>query len=238
MGTFVLVHGAWTGGWVWKPVAAYLERAGHAVYRPTVTGLGERAHLLSPAISRETHLQDLVNVLVYEDLTDVVLAGWSYGAWLIAGVAQRLPERVAHLVHVDGELAQQGRGAAELYGEAWTASMRERARTEGDGWLLPPHTESYPSIFPDPTLCAWVQARMTPHVLRWFEEPLAWGNPAAEEIPQTVITFVAQPDDGQQAVRAAQYPEMAYRELEASHWGHVTRPADVADLLLGALQHR
>ena len=93
MSTFVLVHGAWHGGWCYKPVAQLLRKAGHQVYTPTLTGLGERSHLMSPAVNVDTHVQDIVNVFRWEELSDVVLAGHSYGGMVITGVADKIPTR-------------------------------------------------------------------------------------------------------------------------------------------------
>ena len=101
MATFVLVHGASTGGWYWAPVRARLRAAGHEVFTPTLTGLGERAHLLRQDVGLDTHVADVLNVLAYGDLVGVVLAGHSYGGMVVTGVADRAPERVAHLVYVD-----------------------------------------------------------------------------------------------------------------------------------------
>ncbi|MEA2679624.1 MAG: hypothetical protein QOK03_1346 [Candidatus Binataceae bacterium] len=95
MSTFVLVHGAWHGGWCYKPVARLLRNAGHEVYTPTLTGLGERSHLMSPTIDLATHVKDIVNVLRWEELSDVVLAGHSYGGMVITGVADLVPTKFA-----------------------------------------------------------------------------------------------------------------------------------------------
>src|SRR5574340_886568 len=110
MATFVLVHGGFHGGWCWKKVTPLLRAAGHEVYTPTLTGLGERVHLASPEIDLSTHIQDVVNVLEYEDLREVVLVGHSYGGMVIAGVADRAAPRVAHLVYFDALVAGDGEG--------------------------------------------------------------------------------------------------------------------------------
>ncbi len=101
MATFVLVHGAFAGGWYMRPLASCLQAAGHEVYRPTLTGFGERVHLASPAVDLDTHIQDIVHVLYYEDLSDVVLVGKSYSGMVITGVAERMPERLRHLIYVE-----------------------------------------------------------------------------------------------------------------------------------------
>src|SRR5579862_6453256 len=101
MATFVLVHGAWHGGWCWRKLTPLLRAAGHEVFAPTLTGLGERAHLATPEVGLSFHVQDVVNVLVYEDLHEVVLVGHSYGGMVITGVTGQAPERLAQLVYLD-----------------------------------------------------------------------------------------------------------------------------------------
>ena len=104
MATFVLVHGAWHGGWCWRDVRAILESNGHLVCTPTRTGVGERSHLLSPAIDLDTHILDVANVLEWEELSDVVLVGHSYGGNVITGVADRMKDRLRHVVYLDAHL--------------------------------------------------------------------------------------------------------------------------------------
>src|SRR5437660_801825 len=108
MATFVLVHGAWHGGWCWRKLMPLLRSAGHAVWTPTLTGLGERAHLGNPDVGLSTHVQDVVNVLEYEDLSNVVLVGHSYGGMVITGVAHQMPGRLAHLVYLDAFVPKDG----------------------------------------------------------------------------------------------------------------------------------
>jgi len=108
MATFVLVHGAWHGGWCWKRVAALLRQAGHEVFAPTLTGLGERAHLMSNAIDLHTHIRDILGVLQWEELADVVLCGHSYGGMVISGVADRVPEKLRSLVYLDAFVPDNG----------------------------------------------------------------------------------------------------------------------------------
>lgn len=115
MATFVLVHGATAGGWVWRPVPSLLRAEGHEVYTPTLTGLGERAHLLSPEVDLGTHIQDVVNVLEFERLSQVILVGHSYGGVVVTAVAERIPERLAQLVYIDALVPADGESVADLY---------------------------------------------------------------------------------------------------------------------------
>src|SRR5829696_5503835 len=135
MATFVLVHGAFVGGWCWRWVAPYLRGAGHDVYNPTLTGHGERVHLASPRVDLETHIEDVVNVLRYEDLSGVVLVGWSYGGMVVAGAADRAPERVSHIVYLDSDVPRDGDTSAPRSAHA---KLEALARAHGDGWRVPP----------------------------------------------------------------------------------------------------
>ena len=104
MSTFVLVHGAWHGSWCWKRVRKALQDQGHQVFTPTLTGLAERSHLLSPSVNLDTHIDDVVNLIRWEELSDVVLCGHSYAGAVISGVADRIPERIRSLVYLDAFL--------------------------------------------------------------------------------------------------------------------------------------
>ena len=137
MATFVLVHGAWHGGWCWKKVTPLLRAAGHEVYTPTLTGLGERAHLLTREVDLDTHIRDIINVLEYEELRDVILVGHSYAGMVIAGVADRVPARLAHLVYLDAFVPRDGQASLSLSPPELEAHLRAQALAEGDGWRVP-----------------------------------------------------------------------------------------------------
>ena len=126
MATFVLVHGAWHGGWCWKRVRKLLQGQGHEVFTPTLTGLADRSHLLSRDVNLETHILDVVNLILWEELTDVVLCGHSYGGAIISGVADRIPERIRSLVYLDAFVLENGENL-----------MRIELKVE-DGWKIPP----------------------------------------------------------------------------------------------------
>ena len=108
MATFVLVPGGWSGGWIWKKLSPLLRATGHDVYTPTPTGLGERVHLAHSNVNLDTHITDMVNVLIFEDMRDVILLGWSYGGMVIAGVADRAAERLAQLIYFDAVVPVSG----------------------------------------------------------------------------------------------------------------------------------
>jgi pimeloyl-ACP methyl ester carboxylesterase len=134
MATYVLVHGGFVGSWCWKDVVRLLRTAGHDAYAPSLTGIGERVHLASPEITLDTHILDVCNTLTYEELRDVVLVGWSYAGMVITGVAERMPERIAHLVFLDAAAPADGESLSSMMGPDWTEFVLEQARTTGDGW--------------------------------------------------------------------------------------------------------
>src|SRR5262245_52546214 len=124
MTTFVLVHGSMHGGWCWRRAVPLLRDAGHEVYTPTLTGLGERAHLAHPGIDLDTHIRDVLGVLEYEGLRGVVLVGHSYGAPVVTGVADRDPERVAQIVSLDGAVPDDGQAVLDFFPQEVPAARR------------------------------------------------------------------------------------------------------------------
>jgi pimeloyl-ACP methyl ester carboxylesterase len=224
--TFVLIHGGWDGGWAWAQVAPLLRAAGHEVYTPTLTGQGERVHLRHPGITLDTHLQDVVNVLLYEDLHEVILVGWSYGGMVITGVAEDVPERIAHLVYLDARVPQDGQSAADLLGPEVMSELEEVARTQGDGWRIPftvPVNDHRPRT--DALLNAWKQ-------------PLAVTNMHARAIPRTYIYCADKPDIPffahykAVAQRVREDKHWRYRELPTGHEAVWTMPQELTALLL------
>jgi pimeloyl-ACP methyl ester carboxylesterase len=133
MATFVLVHGSWAGSVVWRQLAPRLRKAGHEVYAPTLTGIGERKHLLNREIDLDTHIQDVIGVIDEEDLSDIVLVGNSYGGMVISGVADRVPEKVASLVYLDAFVPENGQSLFSLLPPG-----RRLATVPGEDWLVAP----------------------------------------------------------------------------------------------------
>ncbi|NYT85252.1 alpha/beta fold hydrolase [Pollutimonas harenae] len=136
MAKFVLVHGAFQGGWVYARVARKLREAGHDVYTPTLTGLGERAHLADRAINLDTHIQDIVNVFKYEDLTDAILCGHSYGGLVITGVAHEIGERIRTLFYLDAYAPADGQSLVDITGDE--TALAFVAQANQNGGMIPP----------------------------------------------------------------------------------------------------
>ena len=137
MATFVAVHGAFLGGWVWKPLATRLESMGHQVYRPTLTGCAEREHVGGPHVNLSTHVRDVASLIEFEELQDVILIGHSYGGMVISGVAQAAPSRVRGLIYLDAFLPQDGESVLDLIGTSLPDHVTKLANEQGDGWRVP-----------------------------------------------------------------------------------------------------
>ena len=225
MATYVLVHGGWDGGWAWTPVARELRAAGHEAFTPTLTGSGERAHLASPEIDLETHILDIVNVLRYENLYDVILAGISGGGMVITGVAERVPERIGHLIYLDAFVPQDGQSIGDLLGPEVMASFEQVAQAHGDGWRVP-HDP------PDAD-------RRTDVVLKMVKQPLAINNPDAARLKRTYVRFAGKPADSwltavfdRIAARVRKEGGWNYCERPFGHYPVLDKPREVAEMLL------
>jgi pimeloyl-ACP methyl ester carboxylesterase len=218
--TYVIVHGAWGGSWDWRRMDSILTAHGHRVYRPGLTGLGERVHLASPAIGLQTHITDIANVLVWEDLHDVILVGHSYGGMIITGVADQVSERIRHLIYLDAFLPDSGESVRAL-ARPEIATLLDRYLSAG---LVPPvWTDSTAPIPKD-----------VPHPIKSFTDPLVLTNPGARRIP---ATYILTEEPGQTpdpftpfAQRAAARGWRVMR-MEAGHVPNRTAPVPLAALL-------
>lgn len=180
----VFVHGAWAGGWHYTKVEPLLEDAGFRVFRPTMTGLGERFHLAREDVGLSTHIDDIVNMLEFEELEDVVLVGHSYGGMVISGVANRVPHRIRQLVYMDALVPEDGESVMTLVGEG-VESMAEAGAGGAEPWQLVP---------------LWVKPGKRPPVdvpqsLLTFTEPIVLDNPDAENVPAVFILTVEAGED-------------------------------------------
>jgi pimeloyl-ACP methyl ester carboxylesterase len=210
--TFVLVHGATAGGWEWKSTGKFLSDDGHTVYRATLTGLGEREHLNSTDIDLQTHINDVVNLILFEDLRDVVLTGHSYGGMVITGVIDRIPERIRHVVFLDAAVPGDGMSIWDLFGN--TPQDPERFK---DGFMQVP----------------WVKpGAQPPHSvksIKCFNQPVSYKNPAALKLPVTYVAFI--PKDKSADERAK--TDKSWQRAVARGWtirtfpgGHVAQQED------------
>ena len=232
MATFVLVHGAFHGGWCWQRLTPYLQAAGHVVYTPTLTGLGERSHLLSPTINLTCHIQDVINLILYEDLDDVILVGHSYAGMVISGVADQCAARIARLVYLDAFVPENGETALDQWlDRSWLKIPNMPSSPEG--WYIPTPSPEAMGVT-DAEDAAWLAARMVPHPVKTQTEKLLLVNQAAEGIPRTyILCSVNSPEMGQALDRIKNHPLGQILTLETGHDAMITAPKEVAALLIG-----
>ena len=232
MTNFVLLHGAFHGAWCWARVAPMLRAQGHAVFTPTQTGLGERAHLLSRDITLDTFVQDLVGVLETEELRDVVLVGHSFGGIAITGAAERARDRIRGLIYLDSVIPVSGVSPLDLLPPE-VAAERRRLAAETDGLCVPPPDPGFFGVPPGPD-ADWVRRRMTPHPFGAFDSSVTLANPPGNGLPCTYV-FCTNPVYAPLA-RYRDYaraqPGWVWREFAASHDAMVTHPGQTASLLM------
>lgn len=166
---FVLVHGVWHGGWCWRRVTDLLTGRGHDVFAPTLTGVGERAHLLSPAIGLDTHVTDIVNVFEFEDIRDAVLVGYSYAGMVITGVAEQLPGRIKSIVYLDAFVPVDGQSMLDMLSEERRNEFAEAAATSG-GLTVPPIPAAVFKV--NQADQAWVDSKCTVHPFKTITDKL------------------------------------------------------------------
>jgi pimeloyl-ACP methyl ester carboxylesterase len=227
--TFVLVHGATAGGWEWKSTGKFLTDDGHTVYRATLTGLGERMHLNSTDVDLQMHINDVVNLILFEDLQNVVLTGHSYGGMVITGVIDRIPERIRHVVFLDAAVPDDGMSIWDLFGGAGPQDP-ERFK---DGFMQVP----------------WVKPGATPphsvkQSIKCFNQPVSYKNPAALALPVTYVAFVPKDKSAEERAKT----DKSWQRAVARGWtirtfpgGHVAQqedPRGVATLIEQSVNDR
>ena len=227
--TFVLVHGATAGGWEWKSTGAHLLADGHTVYRATLTGLGERMHLNNADIDLQTHINDVVNLILFEDLKDIVLTGHSYGGMVITGVMDRVPERIKHVVFLDAAVPEDGQSIWDIFGNN---GPRDQSRFV-DGFMQVP----------------WVKADAKPphnvkQSIKCFNQPVSFKNPAAKALNVTYVAFVPKDKSAEERAKT----DKSWQRAESRGWtirtfpgGHVAQqedPRGVATLIADAVKDR
>jgi pimeloyl-ACP methyl ester carboxylesterase len=239
MANFVLVHGAWHGGWCWQRVTAVLQKDGHRVHAVTLTGLGERAHLLSPSITLDTHIDDVISAIEVEELSDVVLAVHSYAGMIGTAVADRLSKRLKHLVYVDAVVPKPGESWSSTQSAA-TQQQRLAAAQASTRFSFPP---------PDPEVFglhdadhAWVKRRQTPHPGNTYQAPLNFDVQRVAAVPRTFVscTQPALPtiEPSRQRVKDPKFwdgawlPNSKVVELKTGHDPMISEPAALARMLL------
>jgi pimeloyl-ACP methyl ester carboxylesterase len=230
MATFVLVHGAWSGAHGFRHVRRELGAAGHAVFTPSLTGIGERAHLTGPQVDLTTHVRDVVNLVLYEDLDAIVLVGFSYGGCVVTGSLEHIAERVRHLVYLDAFVPGDGESLASLAGLPAAGRIGI-----GDDWLVPP----LPRAYDDAAEAEFMSSRRVGHPVGCFTEPVRLARPL-EEYPFE-RTYIRAVGDAPGAPSAAVFDAAAAHARDSSAWhareiatGHMVasnRPRELAEIL-------
>jgi pimeloyl-ACP methyl ester carboxylesterase len=232
--TFVLVHGAWHGGWCWRGVADRLRAEGHRVFTPTCTGLGERAHLMSREITLDTFTADIAGVIEAEELEAVVLVGHSFGGNPTSGVADRMKERLRHLVYLDAIVVEPGKAPFDSLPPDVVAGRRKAAAESSGGLSLPNPPVSAFGV-PEGPDAEWVRRRLTPHPISTYESKLNIEGPVGNGLPRTYI-HCTQPsyaalEGSRQWVKAQE--GWRWREIATGHDAMVSAPGELARMLAG-----
>ncbi|MEM6743851.1 MAG: alpha/beta hydrolase [Pseudomonadota bacterium] len=229
MAEIVLAHGAWSSAWAWRRMAPLMAAAGHRFWTPSLTGLGRRAHLASPQVDLETHIQDVLAVLETEDLRDAVLLGHSYGGMVATGVADRARDRIARLIYLDAIAPEDGESLFDAAGTEARAIFEARIAEDGEGWRIAPNPMP-PDTSPEDL--AWAAPRRALQPAETFRRKLRLrGGPLTLPIAY-VYCMIAGLGDGFARFRdKALVRGWETREIEASHNPHITCPEALMALL-------
>ena len=233
MAVFVLVHGTGHGGWCWRFMAPLLRAAGYDVYTPTLTGLGASSRLAQELkrISLDTHVKDITNLLLYEDLGEVVLVGHSYGGMVITGVAAKESQRLAHLVYLDAYLPFEGENEIAL----WPSVQKEKYFSDiSSGIKFRSPLESSMLGITDPKISQWVQERLTSHPYSTYEDPPPSGSPQSASIPRTYIHCTVGPISPWMEPFVARAKKLGWgvNTMAVGHDVMITHPNELAEVLL------
>ena len=234
MATFVLVHGGGHGGWCYNRVSRLLRAAGHEVYVPTLTGLGERKHLLNPDIDLQTHITDLLNLIQFNDLDNILLVGHSYGGMVITGVADQMRERIRHLIYLDAAHPENGQSLADVTPEIMAMAQSELRNINGVELVLFPDSQAIRYLgVTNPTDFAWMQSKITPHPWKCFTQKLQLEDESAvRRIPRTNINCSSSLAMSSNEKRARQTDGDHLYEIDTGHDLMITEPVKVAAMLL------
>ncbi len=234
MASFVIVHGAFGGGWEWTAVARILRRSGHEVFTPTLTGMGERTHLGS-RVGLQTHVDDIVALLEFEDIRDVVLCGASYGGMAVTGAADRIPGRIALVVYIDALIPHDGQSGLDLLPEGFGEAVREAMDQDGHGWVDLPRGVMPPDGLISAEERGRYVARLRPQPIATFTEPIHLTG-AIDQLPRAFIRCTyGSLDIGADPIAPvatrARNERWPYRELHLPHDPHLFDADSIAAAL-------
>jgi pimeloyl-ACP methyl ester carboxylesterase len=229
-GTFVLIHGAWHGGWCWRPVQRRLEARGATVYAPSLTGLGDRKHLNDPKVNLSTHVADVVDLLETEELEQVVLVGHSYAGMVVTGAAAKVPKRLASVVYLDAFVPESGQSMFDLSNPKFVAHWREKAKTAGDGWRVPPMLDAK-AMGLSGALAQRVDKKLTAQSIATFDEKLSFDPKALAGLKRAYFRAGAFGGFGPTAERVKK-DGWAVRSIDSGHDVMLAHPDELAQALL------
>ncbi len=233
MAIFVCLPGAWMGAWTWKFVVERLAAAGHDARALSFRGVGERAAELSPDVDNDVLLDDTIDYLEREDLRDVILVGHSFGSLIASLVTDRVPERIGHLVIIDGGIAQDGQS---IFGRIppEIVAKRKKLIQVVNGTEVLPFAPVGSLIIDDPALAAWTHRQLTPHPVACYTKPIRLNHPAGNGRPVTYIacTKPRYPVSAGMHEKVQTMPHVNFRPIEAGHNCIVSAPDLVANELL------
>jgi pimeloyl-ACP methyl ester carboxylesterase len=226
MATFLVAHGAWSAGWAWKKMRPLMAARGHQLFTPSYTGLGERAHLAHRDLNLESHIADMLAVIEFEGLSDVILVGHSYGGMVATGVADRARDKIKHLVYLDAFVPEGGKSATDYMPAERLQAMKKNTV---DGWKVPSNP---PPSDTSPEDLAWLAPRRVPQPLGCFEQKLVLKN-GPLKLPRTYI-YAQRHNPGdpfRQFMDRARKDGWPVHEMDASHSPHVTAPEALMEIL-------
>jgi pimeloyl-ACP methyl ester carboxylesterase len=237
MATFLLVPGAWLGGWCWQRVTPGLRAEGHEVFTMTLSGLGERVHLGGPQTDLDTRIQDVVNLIEFEDLHDVLLLGHSYSGFVVTGVADRVSDRIRHLIYLDAAVPSGGTSMFEEAGPEFAQFVEQIAGQQGDGWRwpIPPaemlaQNSSLAGI--DEANLRWFYDKARPHPVGTLRQPLRLERQGTPPFARTYISCTAERvSEPPRAEHARTSPDWGYHQIDTGHWPMFSTPDRIAALL-------
>jgi len=230
---YVLVHGAWHGGWCWRRVSDRLVAAGHRVFTPSLTGLGDRRHLLNRETTLDTHIRDIIGLIESEELREVILVGHSYGGIVITGVAAQIPKRLKQLIYLDAVLVEDGNSWSTAHPPDIVAARRKSVQESSGGPIWPvPRSAAFGVIDADDQ--AWVDRRMTPHPFCTYEQQMHWGGPIGNHLPKVYVdcTDPAMPALAPMKEAYRGKAEWPFIEIRTGHDAMVTAPKELTEILL------
>jgi pimeloyl-ACP methyl ester carboxylesterase len=233
MATYVLIHGAWHGGWCWKRVLPHLRSAGHEAYAPSLTGSGDRKHLLAPTVGMDTYVNDVLNLVESEELSDVILVGHSAAGAVISKAAESLPDRLRNLVYVDGAILPSGKSLFDVFPKQWVEQMRTSAREQGHGLYMPPEEGMIFSFFASDCNDAdrqWIWRRVTPQPIKPYEDKVNLERFRELKPPRTYISCTR----SRAGINRTQAEAlgMRYFEIDSGHDPMISQPEQLASILL------